>query len=183
MLYTPFLLNGAWEMYYREEKYTETKSPLKSSAYEEVAADAAGTEPEDRSSTLREHAVPGYWEDMTEAFQEAPFFRELRINLEYGLQRYPMAGSPPDMALPNVVGNFFYRRQFVLGQEAEQDKAFPLAEATDVVLHFEGVQNAVSAWINDVYLGRHEGYSTPFDMKIPVVLPMNIPVVSQGMWN
>jgi len=159
MLYTPFLLNGAWEMYYQEEKYIGTKSPLKGRALGE--ADAAGTEPEDRSSNVIEQAVPGYWEDMTEAFAETPFFRELRINPEYGLQRYPMAGSPPDMALPNVVGNFFYRRQFVLQDELFADTL------SAVVLHFEGVQNAVSAWLNDVYLGRHEGYSAPFDLKIP----------------
>lgn len=166
MLYTPFLLNGAWEMYYQEEKYIGTKSPL-SDGYEDSVADAAGTEPEDRSSNVIENAIPGYWEDMTEAFEEAPFFRELRINPEYGLQRYPMAGSPPDMALPNVVGNFFYRRRFVLSKEAEQDKENFGGTADAVVLHFEGVQNAVSAWINDVYLGHHEGYSAPFDMKIP----------------
>ena len=73
MLYTPFLLNGAWEMYYQEEKYIGTKSPLKGRALGE--ADAAGTEPEDRSSNVIEQAVPGYWEDMTEAFAETPFFR------------------------------------------------------------------------------------------------------------
>lgn len=156
MLYTSFLLNGAWEMYYQEEKYTGTESPLKSNGCEGSEMDAAGTEPEDRSSNAIERAVPGYWEDMTEAFEEAPFFRELRINPEYGLQRYPMAGSPPDMALPNVMGNFFYRRSFVFENEASA-----------VILHFEGVQNAVSAWINDVYLGRYEGYSVPFDMNIP----------------
>ena len=166
MLYTPFLLNGAWEMYYQEEKYTGTKSPL-SSGFEDSTVDAAGTEPEDRSSNVIQRAVPGYWEDMTEAFEETPFFRELRINPEYGLQRYPMAGSPPDMALPNVVGNFFYRRKFVLEEGVEKDKENFPAEADAVVLHFEGVQNAVSAWINDAYLGHHEGYSAPFDMDIP----------------
>ena len=30
-----------------------------------------------------------------------------------------------------------------------------------------GAQNAVSAWINGQYLGRHEGYSAPFEMLIP----------------
>ncbi|MBR3844520.1 MAG: hypothetical protein IKM39_03320, partial [Clostridia bacterium] len=33
--------------------------------------------------------------------------------------------------------------------------------------YFAGVQNACSVWLNDVYLGRHEGYSTPFEMEIP----------------
>ena len=47
MLYTPFLLNGAWEMYYREERYMEKVPPLKSDACVEGQKDAAGTEPED----------------------------------------------------------------------------------------------------------------------------------------
>lgn len=154
MIYTSFSLNGAWEMYYQEDQYTCTISPFKSSEYEEK--DIAGTEPEDRSSNVIENAVPGYWEDMTEAFMQTPFFRSLRINPEYGLQQYPMAGSAPDMALPNVMGNFFYRRKFRC--ESIKDSS---------VIHFEGVQNAVSVWINDTFLGRHEGYSTPFDMEIP----------------
>lgn len=153
MIYTAFSLNGPWEMYYQEEKYTDTKSPLKRVQGQD---DAAGIEPEDRSSAIVQQAVPGYWEDMTEAFQDMPFFRNLKINPEYGIQQYPMAGAAPDMALPNIRGNFFYRRSF----RCENIE-------TSAVLHFEGAQNAVSAWINDVFIGRHEGYSTPFDMEIP----------------
>ena len=67
-----------------------------------------------------------------------------------------MAGVAPDMALPNIMGNFFYRRTFCCNG-IEQPAA----------IHFEGVQNAVSVWLNDVFLGRHEGYSTPFDMELP----------------
>lgn len=153
MIYTSFSLNGTWEMYYREEKYTGTDCPLQ---MEKSFAGGAGTAPKDRGSYVVENAVPGYWEDMTGAFLETPFFRNLRINSEYGLQQYPMAGSAPDMALPNILGNFFYRRAF-----CSENINGP------AVLHFEGVQNAVSAWINNVFLGRHEGYSTPFDIQIP----------------
>ena len=110
MNYTSFSLNGAWEMQYQEEKYTDTVSPFAGKSY--GTEDAAGTEPEDMSNSVVENAVPGYWEDMTEKFMLTPFFRELRINPEYGLQQYPMAGAAPDMALPNIVGNFFYRRSF-----------------------------------------------------------------------
>lgn len=142
MLYRSFALNGAWEMDYQEEKYISTKPPI-------VSGDCR-----------IEQAVPGYWEDMAEVFRQTPFFRKLRINPEYGLQCYPMAGNLPDMALPNVIGNFFYCRSFHWNME-EWEKG------NDKVIHFEGVQNAVSVWINDVFLGRHEGYSTPFDMRIP----------------
>ena len=153
MIYKAFSLNGAWEMYYREEKYTGEVCPLEEL---QVACDAAGTEPVNMSSHLIENAVPGYWEDMTEAFLETPFFRDLRINPEYGLQQYPIAGGVPDMALPNIVGNFFYRRGFSCQVPPE-----------NAVIHFEGVQNAVSLWINGQFLGRHEGYSVPFDMPVP----------------
>lgn len=154
MLYKQFSLNGAWEMRYQEDKYMEIAAPFNEDEFDEESA--AGTEPDDMSSSIIENAVPGYWEDMTECFKLAPFFCKLRINPEYGLQQYPIAGTAPDMALPNIVGNFFYRRFFTF-------------EDTDFIaeLHFEGVQNSVSAWINGMYIGSHEGYSTPFGFKIP----------------
>ncbi len=137
MIYTSFSLNGPWEMSYSETAYKGTENPWK-------------------DGFLIENAVPGYWEDMQDAFALAPFFGNLKINPEFGAQRYPIAGVCPDMALPNIVGNFFYRRTV----RCEGIHA-------PAVIHFEGVQNAVSVWLNDVYLGRHEGYSTPFDMAIP----------------
>ncbi len=153
MIYTSFSLNGAWEMEYQEERYTDTESPFHRIRKQE---DAAGTEPEERGNNLIEKAVPGYWEDMTEAFQLAPFYGKLRINPEYGIQRYPMAGCAPDMALPNIIGTFFYRRRFTWESTQQQTTLF-----------FTGVQNTVFVWINDLFLGSHEGYSTPFEMEIP----------------
>ena len=144
MNYTAFSLNGAWEMDYTSDIYTKTTNPF-------AEPKGAG-----QASAWVENAVLGYWEDMTERFLLTPFYCKLRINPEYGLQQYPISGTAPDMALPNVVGNFFYRRTF-------------LCEGIDAPasIHFEGVQNAVSVWINDVFLGRHEGYSAPFDFEIP----------------
>lgn len=153
MIYTSFSLNGAWEMGYQEEKYTEEKEPFQSLQKEE---DAAGTEPESICNDRIEKAVPGYWEDMTEAFQLTSFYGKLKINPEYGIQRYPIAGNVPDMALPNIVGTFFYRRTFYWEKSPKR-----------AVLHFEGVQNCVSVWINDRFIGMHEGYSTPFELGIP----------------
>ena len=137
MLYSALSLNGAWRMDYCEEKYDSQALP------------------EFKGSVI-EGAVPSYWEDMTESFMKAPFFRHLRINPEYGLQQYPIADTAPDMALPNIVGNFFYSRTFIC-EDVE-----PLA-----VLHFGGVQSAASVWLNGEFLIRHEGYSSPFDVEIP----------------
>ncbi len=149
MIYTSFSLNGAWEMDYTEDVYTSEKEPFKA-AVTEIA------DPNALSRAIVENAVPGYWEDMTDAFSETPFFGRLKINPEYGIQRYPMADTPPDMALPNIVGNFFYKRTFVCKNMF-----------SPTILHFEGVQNSVSVWINSVFLGRHTGYSTPFDIAVP----------------
>ncbi len=137
-MFYSFSLNGAWEMSYAEEAYLGTRNPWE-------------------QGFLVENAVPGYWEDMTDAFSAAPFFCSLKTNPEYGLQRYPICGVAPDMALPNIMGNFCYRRSFLW--EGEEQPAS---------IYFEGVQNAASVWLNDVLLGRHEGYSTPFALDIPV---------------
>lgn len=154
MLYRSFSLNGAWEMEYAEEAYLSSENPFRDMT---EAEDLAGTEPENMSRSIVENAVPGYWEDMTDAFAKTPFYHKLRINPEYGIQRYPIAATPPDMALPNIKGNFFYRRRF-------RCEGVPQAAS---VIHFEGVQNAVSVWLNNIYLGRHSGYSAPFDIAIP----------------
>ena len=153
MLFKAVSLNGTWEMKYTEEGYCSEENPFKNISEEE---DLAGTEPKSICGDFIENAVPGYWEDMTEAFQMASFYSKLRFNPEYGVQKYPIAGNPPDMALPNITGTFFYRKKFMYSKTNG-----------DKTLHFEGVQNSVSAWINDVYLGRHLGYSTPFEIKIP----------------
>lgn len=157
MHYTAYSLNGAWEMNYAEEKYLGTENPWSKGARPEGDDVYSGTEKAwDRDSVI-EHAVPAYWEDMTDTFaMETPYYLKLKINPEYGLQRYPLAGFAPDMALPNVVGNFYYRKSFLWEEEENP-----------VAIYFGGVQNAVSVWVNEAYLGRHEGYSAPFEMEIP----------------
>ena len=137
MLYTSFSLNGTWAMDYRPGVFSETEGPW-------------------GNGFPIENAVPGYWEDMVPAFRAAPFFAKLTVNPEYGLQRYPMAGSPPDTALPTIPGTFLYRREFGLA----------LSEGS-WELHFGGVQNQVWVWLNSTFLGSHKGYSTPFSMPVP----------------
>ena len=124
-------------MIYREEEYTSVKQP-------------------EFNGNLIPDAVPGYWEDMTDKFRKAEFYREMRINPEYGVWEYPITHYCPDMALPNIVGNFFYKRTFLC-----EDVNAP------AVLYFGGVCNAVSVWLNGAFLGRHEGYSASFEMAIP----------------
>ena len=157
MYYTAYSLSGDWEMNYQQEIYRSKENPWSKNANPGSSDEYSGTEKAwDRDDTMP-GAVPGYWEDMTDKFALlTPYYLKLKINPDYGLQRYPIAGFAPDMALPNIVGNFFYRRSFVIDE-------------TDIpaVLWFGGVQNACSVWLNDVYLGRHEGYSAPFEMAIP----------------
>ena len=157
MYYTAYNLSGDWEMNYQQEIYRSVENPWSKSANPGASDEYSGTEKAwDRDDTMPD-AIPGYWEDMTDKFALlTPYYLKLKINPDYGLQRYPIAGFAPDMALPNIVGNFFYRRSFVM-------------EAADAAaaLWFGGVQNACSVWLNDVYLGRHEGYSAPFEMEIP----------------
>ncbi len=142
MSHITFSLNGTWEMAYSPDIYEGVTNPFNTGLFSE-------------SSTI-ENAVPGFWEDMTDRFQYAKFFGKLKINPEYGLQQYPILATCPDMALPNIMGNFIYRCAFVC-----TDTALPSA------LHFEGVQNTLSVWLNDVFLGTHKGYSAPFETEIP----------------
>lgn len=143
MIYTSFSLNGAWDMFYQKEVYESEELPVfNKSPYE--------------PDPLVLNAVPGYWEDMTEEFKTMLFFGRLTINPQYGIQAYPLLGTAPDMALPNIIGNFFYSRTFLCGDVPENG-----------AIHFEGVQNSASVWVNGVFLGRHEGYSTPFEMQVP----------------
>ncbi len=136
MMYESVLLNGSWRMDYSPYKYTEESCPI----FDGV--------------TIKD-AVPGYFEDMSEKFRGAPFFESLVINPDYKRYEYPMTDYPPDMVLPNYVGNFFYERSFTVD------------EPTDAVLYFEGVQNSAAVWINGEFICSHEGYSAPFEVEIP----------------
>ena len=138
--YQLFLLDGKWEMEYRsKDEYDLAEEP-----------DVAGC--------IIENAVPGYWEDMIPSFQETFLYERLSWNPGYGPQRYPIAGYVPDMALPTVLGCFFYRRTIMLED---------LSKASDIELFVGGAQNTVSAWINGKYLGIHRGYSAPFSFSVP----------------
>lgn len=137
MLYTSYCMNGLWEMDYRAEAFTGIENPW-------------------TEGFPVENAVPGYWEDMMQAFSAAPFYSHLSVNPEYGNQRYPMTATPPDMALPTIPGTFFYHRNFTIApSEGEWE------------LHFGGVQNSVWVWVNDLFIGCHRGYSTPFSLPVP----------------
>lgn len=137
-MYKALSLSGTWEMAYSNEKYLSNEIPA------------------DIRLEVIKNAVPGYWEDMMEQFRYTVMWSKFRINPLYGVQEYPIAGDFPDMALPNIEGNFFYKRTF----ECDDIKS-------PATVYFGGVQNAVSLWINGKYLGRHEGYSAEFEFEIP----------------
>ena len=130
-------LNGKWEIdYISEHAYTEK------------------TQPKLSESAVTLDAVPGYFEDISELFPKELKAR-IAINPLYERQAYPMTGSVPDMALPNPVGSFAYRRTFTLEAIGE-----------DANLFFGGVQNRLYAWINGKFIGSHEGYSTEFSLPV-----------------
>ena len=119
----------------------------------------AEREPEIRpgSDSVTSCPVPGYWEDMTDLFRTTALHTRLKWNPLYTLQRYPQAGYVPDMALPDPFGCLVYQRTVELDENPPYETE----------LFIGGAQNTVSAWINGVYLGRHEGYSAPFAFAVP----------------
>ena len=133
-------LSGDWMMdYIGENRYTGEAEPS-------------------FTGYLIKDAVGNYWEDMTDKFRATPIHTTVRWNPLYTLQRYPQAGYVPDMALPNVYGAFGYKRVINIIDDLPDGGA---------ELYCGGVQNTLAAWINGVYIGMHEGYSSEFSMKIP----------------
>ena len=144
-------LNGKWKLdYYSNKPYEGEIEP----AF--FIADTNNVEQD--VDCVTECPVPGYFEDMLDLFRTTPLHTKLSWNPLYTLQRYPQAGYCPDMALPNPVGCFVYQRSFFV----EKDKL-----GIDTDLYVGGAQNRLSAWVNGVYLGCHEGYSAEFFMNIP----------------
>ncbi len=136
MHYESYSLNGAWDMAYSRDAYHMEQAP-------------------DVKFYPVENAVPGYWEDMTDTFSELPFYYRLN-QTGYGIWKYPITHDVPDMSLPAIEGNFFYKKLFSVN-----------TRGGDTEIYFEGVQNKASVWLNGTYLGSHEGYSTPFAFKVP----------------
>lgn len=144
-------LNGTWFVDYNSNKpYESEKEPFF------FISDTNNVEQD--VDCVTECQVPGYWEDMLDAFRSTPLHTKLTWNPMYTLQRYPQTGYCPDMALPNPVGCFVYQRRFDLSK-GDVDISAELCVG--------GAQNRLSAWINGVYLGCHEGYSSEFFMTIP----------------
>jgi len=134
-VYDAVSLNGDWEMAY---------IPY---ACESVAPPAF-------AGVKVANAVPGYWEDMREAFRAAGMTDAFRVNPRYEKQTFPICGRAGDMTLPDIYGCFFYRRY------VELDRTGP------AVLHFDGVRNQVRAWINGRFVAFRAGFSTPFELPV-----------------
>ena len=142
-------LNGNWYIDYISDKpYTEETAP---------AFDIPALSPK-LNYDLAIVPVPAYWEDLDEEFRRTPIFTKLSYNPLYTKQKYPQTGYCPDMALPNPYGAFVYKKKFALTKE--------FIELSDFALYVGGVQNCLSAWINGNYIGRHEGYSCEFTLKV-----------------
>lgn len=142
-----YSLNGTWYVDYISDKaYTDEKMP-------EFETDSQG-----RSDSIVKLSVPSYWEDNLDLFRTTALHSKLSWNPEYALLRYPHTGTSPDMQLPNPVGSFLYKKKFFFDPTEDFDSA---------ELYVGGVQNTLSAWINGVYLGKHEGYSSEFFLKVP----------------
>ena len=129
-------LDGEWEMAYSPYEYRTVACPQFPGA--KVA-----------------NAVPGYWEDMREAFRAAGMTDEFRINPWYEKQTFLIQGSASDAMLPDIYGCFYYRRTVEVPRPGQ------------AVLHFEGVRNQVHAWINGRFISFRAGFSTPFELKVP----------------
>ena len=136
VVYDAVSLNGEWEMAYMPY------------ACESVAPPAF-------AGVKVANAVPGYWEDMREAFRAAGMADAFRVNPRYEKQTFPICGRAGDMTLPDIYGCFFYRRHVELGRTGP------------AVLHFEGVRNQVHVWINGRFVAFRAGFSTPFELPVP----------------
>lgn len=133
-------LNGDWYMQYLGKDYCASESL-----------------PEKKDGYIIKNAVPNYWEDMMDDFRANPMHTELNYNPNYTLQRYPQTGYVPDMVLPNVLGSFMYKKTFSVQKENL---------VGDIELYVGGVQNTLSAWLNDKFISTHVGYSSDFSFSI-----------------
>lgn len=147
-------LNGRWLCDYISDKpYKSEVEPLPDNI--DLCSDLFEAK---KNDCITEVTLPNYFEDILDVFRRTPLHTKLSWNPLYTLQRYPQSGYCPDMALPNPVGCFSFVREFTV----DENKI-----STPCVLYVGGVQNTLSAWINGVYVGRHEGYSSEFTLKIP----------------
>jgi len=129
-------LDGDWEMAYRPDE-------CRSIAYPEF------------SGVTVAKAVPGYWEDLRDAFRAAGMKDEFRINPWHEDQQLPIRGSAYDTTLPDIYGCFYYRRTVELDRVGA------------AVLRFEGVRNQVHVWVNGRFVAFRAGFSTPFELAVP----------------
>ena len=140
---TVVLLNGKWKMdYISDTPYMSKIEPV-------LGED---------TKNLISVPVPGYWEDFEDLLSSSPFYSKLSWNPLYTAQRYPQTGYPLDMEMLNPYGTFAYNRSFTINSTLLD---------FECELYVGGVQNSLSVWINGVYIGRYEGYSAAFFLKIP----------------
>src|SRR5687768_8000257 len=62
--------------------------------------------------------------------------------------------------LPNYSGTVFFRRHF-----SNPQLPTPSSQSR-CLLRFYGVDYYAAVWLNDVWLGEHEGYFAPFEFEV-----------------
>jgi hypothetical protein len=135
-VYDAVSLDGEWAMAYRQYAWNRVEYP-------------------EFTGVKISRAVPGYWEDMVDAFRAAGMKDEFQINPHHSPQSHPIVDWADDMTFPDIYGCFFYRRTVTLDRIGS------------AVLAFEGVRNQVHAWINGRFVAFRQGFSTPFELAVP----------------
>ena len=108
--------------------------------------------------------VPGYWDDnINRLNRTVRWSRGYAFNPDYRRVYYPMgAGKPADSSLPFIYGTGWYKKCVFIPENAHC-----------AVLKIGGATLDTEAWVNGVYLGRHEGQLTPFEFEIGDKLKLN----------
>ena len=106
--------------------------------------------------------VPGYWDDHLSRLQMAPFWSGARFNNSRRID-FPMGDSPPDIAMPYLLGVGYYRK-FV-------DVPAEWNERT-VTLELKGARIESWVFLNGRVLGHYFSQSVPHDVPLnPALKP------------
>ena len=143
-------LEGAWEMSYSSNAWTAAECPV-------------------FSGRVVSGAVPGCWDEMGGSFRAAGITDDFADNPHFLRQSLPLAGGARDTTIPGILGCFMYRRTVELRPDVVRLADSEPIDAGDsrCVIAFDCVRNNVRVWINGKFVGRHEGFSTPFEIAVP----------------
>ncbi len=138
-------LNGVWDFYYDPHPFLPGSTAL----------------PEKALFTGR-MAVPGYWDDHYDLFDEEDFFSlHARFNPDYRKVHFPMGHTQlPHASSSFLIGSGYYRRNLAV--------RFP--EGAHAVLHVGPAMWGCSVYCNRKPAGVQTGYSTGTDFDLTGLL-------------